>query len=120
MLYIPDIVPEPDPADGLISRECMARYLLSLMAGDYSETYFFTSWETELEYHLWDAVHGKCVEAALGTAMLKEDEQKLILEMATVAGGWWVYEDETQPDQSGPVFIPMERWLQVLAEQAKK
>lgn len=39
MLYIRDIVPEPDPVDGLISRACMARYLLGLKTGDFSETY---------------------------------------------------------------------------------
>ena len=91
----------------------MARYLLGLMAGDYSETYFFTSWETDLEYHLWDAVHGKCAEVALGTAMLKEDERKLILELATVAGGWWVW-----PQTDGAkdkTFIPMNRWKECLA-----
>jgi len=118
MLYIEDIVPEPDPADGLISRACMARYLLGLMASDYSETYFFSSWATDLEYHLWDAVHGKRVEVALGTAMLEEDERKLILELATVADGWWVYprtdgaEDKT--------FIPMDRWKECLAIRSQR
>lgn len=38
MLYLRDIVPEPDPIDGLISRAYMARYLFGLMAGDFSET----------------------------------------------------------------------------------
>jgi len=50
MLYIRDIVPEPDPVDGLISRSCMARYLLGLKAGDFSETYHFVSWTKELPF----------------------------------------------------------------------
>ena len=120
MLFIPGIVPEPDPADSLISRACMAKYLLRLMATDFSETYYFTSWETDLEHHLWDAAHGISVEAAFGTCTLEKDEQKLILEFATLANGWWVYEDETQPVGHGPVFIPMDRWKQILAEKEKK
>jgi len=100
MLYIEDIVPEPDPADGLISRACMARYLLGLMASDYSETYFFSSWATDLEYHLWDAVHGKRVEVALGTAMLEEDERKLILELATNPGLAYSFNSYAQIESS--------------------
>ena len=115
MLYIEDIVPEPDPADGLISRACMARYLLGLMASDYSETYFFSSWATDLEYHLWDAVHGKRVEVALGTAMLEEDERKLILELATVAGGWWVWPRTDGAEDKA--FIPMKEWKQKVGQR---
>jgi len=40
--------------------------------------------------------------------------------LSKIAGGWWVYEDETQPGKSGSVFIPMKRWLQILAEQNGK
>jgi len=40
--------------------------------------------------------------------------------LAKVAGGWWVYEDDTQPGQPGPVFVSMERWLQILKNQNGK
>jgi len=38
-------------------------------------------------------------------------------QLAEIAGGWWVYEDETRPDEDGPVFVPMDRWMRLLAER---
>jgi hypothetical protein len=66
MLYIRDIVPEPDPVDGLISRACMARYLLGLKTGDFSETYHFVSWTKVLPFDFWDAAQGEEVQGAFG------------------------------------------------------
>ena len=40
--------------------------------------------------------------------------------LAEIAGGWWVYEDETRPGARGPVFIPMDRWLAILAGRDHK
>lgn len=108
MLYIPDIIPEPDPADGLISRVCMAKYLLGLMAKDYSQSYNFVSWSDDLPYLLWDAVHGKEVAGSFGSVSLPPEQRKLLLELATVADGWWIH----FPDftDSGASFISMEQW----------
>jgi len=88
MLYVPDIILEPDPADGLISRVSMARYIFRLMAEDYSQTYHFVSWTDEMARSLWDDVHGKPQEAAFGQTNLSEKERKLFLDLATVADGW--------------------------------
>jgi|GEM_PF-2069657 len=104
MLYIPDIIPEPDPADGLISRASMARYILQLMAEDYSQTHHFVSWDDEMPYRLWDDVHGQPQEAALGETTLSEDDRKLFRDLATVANGWWL----DLHDQDG--FLPMNQW----------
>jgi hypothetical protein len=118
MLYIPDIVAEPDPADGLISRACMARYLLGLMAEDFSQTYHFVSWTEETPFQFWDAAHGKEIEGALSPAKLSADEKKLILELATVAGGWWIdCPNHANPSDS---LIPLERWQQILTERNNK
>jgi len=38
-------------------------------------------------------------------------------QLAEIAGGWWVYEDGTRPDEDGPVFVPMDRWMRLLAER---
>jgi len=118
MLYIPNIVPEPDPADGLISRACMARYLLGLMAEDFSQTYHFVSWTEDTPFLFWDAVHGNEVEGAFGPVTLPEEERKLILELGSVSGGWWA--DRPNHSNPGDSFIPMDRWQRILAERIMK
>ena len=91
MRFIPDIVPEPDPADGFISRACMARYLLGLMAEDFSQNYYLVSWTEEVPEMLWKAAHGTSFDGAFGERVtLPENEGKLILELATVVDGWWI------------------------------
>jgi hypothetical protein len=114
MLYIRSIVPEPDPADGLISRACMAKYLLGLMAEDFSETYFFLSWADELPFLYWRAAHGDTVEVALGSAELPDDERKLVLELATVAGGWWIA--SPSHGKQGEAFLSIEEWRRRVAD----
>jgi hypothetical protein len=115
MLYIPDIVAEPDPVDGLISRACMARYLLGLMAEDFSQTYHFVSWTEDTPFLFWDAVHGNEVEGSFGPVTLPAEARRLIHELAIVSGGWWTHHpNHSKPDDS---FIPMECWLQILAER---
>jgi hypothetical protein len=117
MLYIPDIVSEPDPVDGLISRACMAKYLLGLMAEDFSQTYDFVSWTEELPEHLWAAAHGEEVDGTLGKVVLTSIEQKLILELATVANGWWTaYPNFAEPGDS---FTPLDQWRERYAARNK-
>ncbi len=117
MLYIPAIIPEPDPADGLISRACMAKYLLGLMAGDFSESYLFVSWTDELPYLFWDAAQGLEVEGAFGPVTLPEEQRKLILELASVSGGWWA----SRPDQSeqGESFVGLDEWRDLHLKRIK-
>jgi hypothetical protein len=108
MIYIPDIVPEADPADGLISRACMAKYLLGLMAEDFSQTCHLVSWAADVEYHFWSAVHGEDVEGVCGKAKLSPPERKLILDLAIVANGWWT----AHPNFSDPgdSFVELDEW----------
>lgn len=113
MLYIPDIVSEPDPVDGLISRACMAKYLLGLIAEDFSQTYHFVSWTEELPEHLWAAAHDEEVDASLGKVTLPAAEQKLIRELAVVANGWWIaYPNFAEPGDS---FMPLDQWRERFA-----
>lgn len=117
MLYIPDIVSEPDPVDGLISRACMAKYLLGLMAEDFSQTYYFVSWTEGVPDHLWAAAHGEEVDGAFGKAVLSPTEKQLILDLATVANGWWI----DHPDFTNPVnsFVPLQEWRARVAAHNK-
>jgi hypothetical protein len=117
MLYIPDIVPEADPVDGLISRQCMAKYLLGLLAEDFSQTYHLVSWTKEVPYHFWAAAHGAEVDVAFGKAVLSSTEKKLILDLAIVSNGWWV----DHPDFANPVdsFISLEEWRARIAAHNK-
>jgi hypothetical protein len=113
MLYIRSIVPEPDPADGLISRACMAKYLLGLMAEDFSQTYCLVSWTAEVPLLFWQAAHGGEIESAFGPAGIASDERKLVLELAAVSGGWWTGSPGGR--EAGDAFLPLEEWRKRLA-----
>lgn len=38
--------------------------------------------------------------------------------LAELAGGWWTWDDEISPNDN-PVFMPLDRWLQVLEKRNK-
>lgn len=92
----------------------LAREVLLHRMQDYSEDYHCAGWLCDLEFLLWEkpADEGKSPDVQVRAKMRGE-----LRALAEIAGGWWVYEDETQPDKLGPVFITMERWLQILAEE---
>lgn len=112
MLYVPNFIPEHDPSDGLISRASMARYILRLMAEDYSQTHFLVSWDDEMPFRLWQDAHGEVQEAAFGETRLSERERKLILELAHVADGWWL--DVHNPES----VVSMDQWREILAKRS--
>ena len=117
MLYIRSIEPEPDPADGLISRVCMARYLLGLMAEDFSESYFFTSWTDEVPLLSWRAAYGGEVEGAFGPVAMPPDERRLVIELATVADGWWI--GSPSHDKQDEAILPLDGWRQRATDSAE-
>jgi hypothetical protein len=84
---------------------------------DYSEDYHCAGWLSGLEFLLWEKPtdEGKSPSAQVLSKIRGE-----LRALAKIAGGWWVYEDETQPDKAGPIFISMERWLQILAKTKRE
>lgn len=104
-------LPEPYP-----TRADLARELLRYKMEDYSQNGFCASWLVDLEWELWDA----------GESKIPGDPRTMTIEVsrecrvfAEIAGGWWVWQDETVPAEIGPVFIPMARWLEKWAEREK-
>mgnify|MGYP005846685803 CR=1 FL=1 len=89
----------------------LAREVLLHRMKDYSEDYHCASWLVDLEFLLWE------MPAADDESRVAQIHTKTVTELRTlaeIAGGWWVYEDETQPAEHGPVFIPMDRWQKIL------
>jgi len=109
--------PDLDPTDGMISRSALAANLLLFRMKQLSEDLHCASWLNDLEFLVWDMAYGG--ENAFGDIKVSDQMAKSFRDLADLSGGWWVYKDKTLPDEHGPVFISMERWLQVLAEQEK-
>jgi hypothetical protein len=91
----------------------MAKYLLGLMAEDFSQTYCLVSWSEEVPLLFWKAAHGREIEGAFGPAGMAADERKLVLELAVVAGGWWI----GPPGDRGAcdAFLALQEWRQRVA-----
>lgn len=94
----------------------LAKEVLLHRMKDYSEDNYCAGWLSSLEFLLWDKpdTEDKSPSAQVLGAITPH-----LRAIAGIAGGWWVYEDETVPGERGPVFISMERWLQILAEREK-
>lgn len=99
-----------------LTREELARELLRYKMMEYSQDYFCATWLVDLEFELWNAADLAAPSPETDCTVSLSRECRVLGELA---GGWWVYEDETSPGERGPVFIPMERWLQVLAERSR-
>ena len=97
--------------------EELAQEVLLHRMQDYSEDYHCAGWLSGLEFLLWEE---STDEGEAPDAQARSEMRGELHALAKIAGGWWVYEDETQPDRPGPVFISMARWLQILAEPPKK
>ncbi|MFZ4681592.1 MAG: hypothetical protein ACOYMS_03740 [Terrimicrobiaceae bacterium] len=96
------------------TREELARELLRYKMMEYSQDLFCATWLVDLEWDLWTAAERRDPSPIHEhTASLSRECRTL----AEIADGWWVYKDETRPEEFGPVFVPMERWLQILAER---
>ncbi len=97
------------------TRAELAREVLLHRMRDYSEEFHCAGWLGGLEFLLWEVSE----EGGQPWIQSRREISAECHTLAEIAGGWWVYEDETRPGEHGPVFIPMERWLQVLAEHDK-
>jgi hypothetical protein len=93
------------------TRAELAREVLLHRMRQYSEDFHCAGWLGGLEFLLWDPP----VEADAPWTLERKalaDECRILGE---IAGGWWVYQDETCPAERGPVFITMDRWQEILA-----
>jgi hypothetical protein len=104
---MPDVPPSP-------TREELARELLRYKMMEYSQDHFCATWLVDLDFELWDAADLAAPSPKMDYTVSLSRECRVLGE---IAGGWWVYEDETCPEEQGPVFIPMERWRQLLSER---
>jgi len=98
------------------TRADFAKEVLLHRMKEYSEDFFCAGWIGGLEFGAWNDVDIEQPTDRQKHAVAFSRECRILGE---IAGGWWVYEDTTRPGERGPVFIPMERWLQVLAEQSR-
>ena len=104
--------PDLDPSDGLPTRAAVARELLRYKMEEYSEDFHCASWLSDLEYLLWSVPS----EEESPSGRVRRDISNELHILGEIAGGWWVYEDETRPSERGPVFVSMDRWQQILAQ----
>ncbi len=100
--------------EALPTREDLAEELLLSKMEEYSEGFFCAGWFSGLEFDLWQA-------ADLGLPNKTQKHEvtlsRKLRALGRIAGGWWVIEDETCPDEDSPFFIPVERWNQILSER---
>ncbi len=99
------------------SRAELARELLRYKMEDYSEGTRCASWLVDLEFDLWNAAE---IKNPSDRQKFEVSLSKKLRILAEIAGGWWVFEDETVPSKERPVFVSMERWLQILATRIPK
>lgn len=103
-----NVPPSPSRAD-------LARELLLYKMKEYSEDTACATWLVGLEFQLWR--YGDMASAD----PREQYSIKLGKELRTLAeitGGWWAW-DKDAAGAENPVFMSMERWLQVLAERNK-
>jgi hypothetical protein len=109
------MTPDLDPTDGLPSRAALARELIRYKMEDYSENSFCASWLVDLEFELWEAADR---DAPCGDEMFTVNTCRECRLLAELCGGWWAW-DKAAPAGVNPVFMPMERWLEILADRGK-
>jgi len=105
-----------DPNDGLPSRAALARDLLRCKMEQYSEDGFCASWLIDLEFELWTAAE---LSAPSEREMFTVTTSRECRRLAELAGGWWAW-DKCAPAAENPVFLPMDRWLQAVADRSTR
>jgi len=106
---------DTDPNDGMPSRARLARECLLFRMRQLSETFYSAGWIEDLEFEVWDMAHRSPYRFAGND--VTDNTAKFFRDLATLAEGWWVPEDDTRPDEPGPVFISMERWQEILGNR---
>ena len=98
------------------TRAELAQELLRYKMEEYSQNGFCASWLVDLEFELWNEVDRPETLPKREYILSASRECRILAE---IAGGWWTWE-EGKPAADNPVFIPMERWLKLLAEHNAK
>lgn len=93
------------------TRADLARELLRYKMMEYSQDGFCATWLVDLEWDLWRAAEQIDPSPAQEYTIKVSQECR---QLAEIAGGWWVYEDETCPREPGPVFVSSARWQEIL------
>jgi hypothetical protein len=104
-----------DPADGMPSRSALAKELLLYHIRQFSETFYEEDWVEDIEFDYWDMGHDPDFE--IGGTAVSESLAKLVRDLATLAGGWWVWPELVGQDGERPVFISMAEWKKCLAKR---
>ncbi|NJM37580.1 MAG: hypothetical protein HC845_06820 [Akkermansiaceae bacterium] len=104
----------PDSTPSL-TRADLARELLRYKMLEYSEDFFCASWLVDLEFELW--AYGDLVSSDPREQSRVSLGRELRI-LSEIASGWWAWDDAVSPYEN-PVFVPSERWLQILTERNK-
>ena len=90
--------------------------LLAMVMSDISEDTMCAGWEADLEYTLWDVVHGR-PPWSRWEHVATEDKQ-MLKELSEALGGWVVL-DRASGDADihsrmyAHRFVPLEEWLKM-------
>ncbi len=98
----------PGPTRAELAQEVLLRRMRQ-----YSEDFHCADWLSGLEYVLWDVPDD---DNSPSGQVRREISQDLRI-LAEIAGDWWAWDPEIAGDEN-PVFIPMERWKQIVSDQA--
>jgi hypothetical protein len=83
---------------------------------EYSEDFACATWLVGLEFELWD--YGD-ITSTDPRELYSIKLGKELRTLAEVTGGWWAWDKEVPVGGENPVFMAMDRWLQVLIERNK-
>jgi hypothetical protein len=103
------VPPSPTRAD-------LARELLLYKMKEYSEDFACATWLVGLEFQLWHYGNIASTDSKEQYSIKLGKELRILAE---VTGGWWAWNNEVPAGGENPVFMAMDRWLQVLIERNK-
>ena len=103
---------DSDPTDGMPSRAYLAHECLLYRMRQLSETFYAAQWVDDLEFEVWDMAHKQ--PYCFADNPVSESMAKSFRDLATLAGGWWVWPKTVGQDGHIEMFIPLEQWLALL------
>ncbi len=106
---------DTDPTDGMPSRSALALECLLYRMRQLSETFYSAEWIEDLEFEVWDMAHRSPYRFAGND--VTDSMAKSFRDLGTLADGWWIFTPDSQPNEPGPVFVPMARWREILRER---